>query len=275
MKKHASTIILAAVFVIGLSLLLYPTLSEYWNSSRQSRAIANYAQTVEELGTEELTTMREEAQRYNANLLKKKNRWHYSDAEHAEYMSLLNPSGSGVIGYVLIPKVNVSLPIYHTTEDSVLQKAVGHFEGSSLPVGGEGTHAVLSGHRGLPSAVLFSDLDQMEIGDLFQIKTLDAVLTYEVENVLITDPDDVKSLEIETAEDLCTLVTCTPYGVNTHRLLIRGHRIEMEDEIEFVISGDAIKVDAQLVAPLVAAPILVALLVVLLVRSGRKKKKKE
>lgn len=272
-KNHWTSIILIVVFAVGISLLLYPTLSDMWNSRSHTRAIVNYVESVDLMKTEELQELREQAQRYNNNLLKKISRWHPDGAEHAEYMNLLNPSANSIMAYLSIPKISVSLPVYHTTDETVLQKAVGHFEGSSLPVGGESTHSVLSGHRGLPSALLLTDLDKMLIGDVFQIKVLEETLTYEIDQILITEPGDISALDIIDGEDYCTIATCTPYGINTQRLLVRGHRIETDEEYVIDVTGDAMRIDSALVAPFIAAPILLVLLVVLLVKTNKKKKK--
>ena len=176
------------------------------------------------------------------------------------------------MGYIEIPEIDVSLPIYHGTEDPVLQVAIGHLEWTSLPVGGESTHCVLSGHRGLPSAKLFTDLDRLVVGDRFRLGVLDQVLTYEVDQILIVEPQDTEALLIEEGKDLCTLVTCTPYSINTHRLLVRGHRVETEKDAKNVrVTSDAIQIEPYLVAPVVAAPILLVLLLGLLIPRRRKK----
>ena len=228
MKKRLSTILLILIFLIGLSLLLYPTVSDYWNSLHQSRAIAEYAEQVANLDDDLYEGLWADAQRYNETLLDKADRYDMTEEERAEYESLLNVSGNGIIGYIEIPMIQCSLPIYHGTEESVLQIAVGHIEGSSLPTGGAGTHCVLSGHRGLPSAKLFTDLDQLAEGDTFILRILDETLTYEVDQILTVLPEQTESLGITDGDDYVTLVTCTPYAVNTHRLLVRGHRVPMK-----------------------------------------------
>lgn len=263
MKKHSSTIILILVFLAGLSLLLYPTLSDYWNSFHQSRAIANYAEATAEIDDEQYEQMLQEAQAYNKALLTKTNRWILSEEEVEEYNQILDISGTGIIGYVDIPKINCSLPVYHGTEERVLQIAVGHIEGSSFPVGGESTHTVLSGHRGLPSAKLFTDLDQLVEGDTFLLQILDETLTYQVDQIRIVEPDQLEDLEIEIGQDLCTLVTCTPYGINTHRLLVRGHRIETEEIVNVRVTADAVQIDPLMVAPVVGIPLLLLLFIIL------------
>lgn len=272
MKKHLSTILLILVFLIGLSLLLYPTVSDYWNSLHQSRAIAHYAEQVADLDNNLYEALWADAQAYNQTLLEKTDRYLISEEEQAEYEALLNVSGNGIIGYIEIPSIGCSLPIYHGTDEAVLQIAIGHIEGSSLPVGGESTHSVLSGHRGLPSARLFTDLDQLREGDTFLLRILDETLTYEVDQILIVEPYEMGALSIETGKDYCTLVTCTPYGINTHRLLVRGHRVENQEEAKTVrVTADALQIEPVIVAPLVAVPMLLALLILLLVKTRRKK----
>ena len=224
-KGRFSTVILILIFFAGLSLLLYPTVSDSWNSLHQSRAITEYAEQVAELDVHRYEQLWAEAESYNKSLLQKENRFHMSDEEKKEYQNLLDISGRGVIGYIEIPAIDCSLPIYHGTDEAVLQIAVGHIEGTSLPTGGETTHCVISGHRGLPSARLFTDLDKMKEGDVFSLHVLDRILTYETDQILTVEPDETEALAIEPGKDYCTLVTCTPYGINSHRLLVRGHRI--------------------------------------------------
>lgn len=274
LKKHFSTIILVLVFITGLSLLLYPSLSDYWNSFHQSRAIVGYAEAVSRIDDVDYEKIWNAAVTYNEKLLSGGNRWFLNEKEQEEYDSLLNISGNSVMGSVEIPKINVSLPIYHGTDEGVLQVAVGHIAGSSLPVGGSGTHCVISGHRGLPSAKLFTNLDQMEKGDTFMLRVLDETLTYEVDQILIVEPDDISALDIEEGKDYCTLVTCTPYGVNTHRLLVRGHRIENQKDASSVrVTADAMQIDPVIVAPVVAAPMLLILLIVLLITTRKRGRK--
>lgn len=276
MKKGVlSTIILILIFLVGLSLLLYPTVSDYWNSLHQSRAIAEYAEQVAALDNSLYDALWEDARAYNAALPSKTDRYEMSDEERAEYESLLNVSGNGIIGYIEIPLIGCSLPIYHGTDESVLQIAVGHIEGSSLPTGGTGTHCVLSGHRGLPSAKLFTNLDKLTEGDTFMLRILDETLTYEVDQILIVLPYEMDALEIDPEADYCTLVTCTPYGINSHRLLVRGHRVENQEEAKTVrVTADAMQIEPLLVAPLVAAPMLLVLLIVLLVTTRKRKNKR-
>ena len=270
MRKHLSTIVLVILLLIGLSLLLYPTVSDYWNSFHQTRAIATYAENVAALDNASYDAIWDAARQYNRNLCSRSNSFLLSEEQKAEYESLLDISGQGVMGYIEIPEIDVSLPIYHGTEDPVLQVAVGHLEWTSLPVGGKSTHCVLSGHRGLPSAKLFTNLDQLIEGDTFTIRVLDEVLTYEVYQILIVEPEDVSALEIIPGRDLCTLVTCTPYGINTHRLLVRGHRVENDAQAKAVrVTADALQIEPLLVAPIAAIPLLVILLAVLLLTEQR------
>ena len=226
MRKHLTTIILILLLLTGLSFLLYPTVSDWWNSLHQSRAIAGYTEAVEGMDEESYEKWWNEAREYNEGLKHKPDRYRMTEQEQAEYEALLDISGNGVMGYIEIPGIHCSLPIYHGTDEAVLQVAVGHVVGSSLPVGGEGSHCVLSGHRGLPSAKLFTDLDQMEEGDLFMLYVLGETLTYEVDQITVVLPEEVNELELIEGEDYCTLVTCTPYGINTHRMLVRGRRTE-------------------------------------------------
>ena len=280
MKNRKSTIVLLLVFLIGLSLLLYPTASDWWNSFHQSHAIASYAEAVAEMDDVSYEQAWAQAQAYNETLRSNNRRYQPTEEETEQYENLLNISGNGIMGYIEIPAIGVSLLIYHGTEDTVLQIAIGHIEGSSLPVGGPGTHCVVSGHRGLPSAKLFTDLDKLTEGDTFMLRVLDEVLTYEVDQIHIVEPHEVSLLEIEEGRDLCTLVTCTPYGVNSHRLLVRGHRIENQESASSIrVTADAMQIEPVLVAPAVAAPMLLVLFIWLLVsspkKSGKKKKGKE
>lgn len=270
-KQHLSTIILVAVFLIGLCLLLYPTVSDSWNTLHQSRAIASYTEQVAAVDDDQYAQLLEEAAAYNDTLSEQTDRWRLSDAETQRYNGLLDVTGTGVMGYIEIDKISCKLPIYHGADDSALQSGVGHLPGSSLPIGGAGTHCVLSGHRGLSSARLFTDLDQMEIGDTFVLCVLDETLTYEVDQILIVEPDDLSALQIEEGQDLCTLVTCTPYGVNSHRLLVRGHRVENAPETVRV-TADAVEIEPIMVAPLMALPMLFGLLIALLAVTRKRRK---
>lgn len=269
-KRTLSTILLIVGFLVGLSLLLYPTVSDYWNSMHQSRAITSYAEHVADIDDSLYESLWADAQAYNASLLEKADRFTLSDEDLAEYEQMLAVPGTNVIGYIEIDKINCYLPIYHGTDDAVLQVGVGHLEGTSLPVGGAGTHCVLSGHRGLPSAKLFTDLDQLEVGDTFVLYVLDETLTYEVDQIRIVEPTDLSDLAIEEGKDYCTLMTCTPYGINTHRLLVRGHRVENAAST-LRVPADAMQIEPMTVAPLVAVPILILLLLGLLVKTRRRR----
>ena len=220
-----SSIALAVVFLVGLGLLLYPTVSNWWNSRRQSQAIVEYTEQTSAMDKDQVAELLEAARQYNAGLAADEGRFTPTPADTTEYENLLDVSDTGIMGYLEIPKLDVSMPIYHGTDASVLQSGAGHLEGSSLPVGGKGTHTVLSGHRGLPSSKLFTDLDDLEQGDVFMIHVLDRTLTYQVDQIVTVDPYDMDDLAIDPNQDYCTLVTCTPYGINTQRLLVRGHRI--------------------------------------------------
>ena len=275
MKKNKGnfiTLLLVLILLAGLSLLLYPSVSNYWNSLHQTRAIATYAEEVANLDNDAYDQLWQDAASYNQSLLTRSNTYLLSDEQKAEYARLLDVSGLGVMGYIEIPEIDVSLPIYHGTEESVLQIAVGHLEWTSLPVGGESTHCVLSGHRGLPSAKLFTNLDKLREGDTFLLRVLDEVLTYEVDQILIVEPQETAALQIEEGKDYCTLVTCTPYGINTHRLLVRGHRIDNMEEAKTIrVTADAVQIEPLLVAPIVAIPMLLILLVLLLLPRRRRK----
>ena len=279
MKKknnNWTTAFLVLLLLAGVSLLLYPSLSDYWNSMHQTRAIASYAETVSQLDTAQYDEMWKAAQDYNRSLAQRETAFALTDEQKAAYESLLDVSGLGVMGYIEIPEIDCSLPIYHGTEESVLQVAVGHLEWSNLPVGGEGTHCVLSGHRGLPSAKLFTNLDKLAVGDTFLLRVLDEVLTYEVDQILIVEPEQVDALGIVPGEDYCTLVTCTPYGINTHRLLVRGHRVENTPEAARMhVTADATQFDPLLVAPVLAIPVLLLLLMILLVPKRRRKSRED
>lgn len=275
-KKNNSTVWLVLILLVGLSLILYPSVSDYWNSFHQTRAIVNYAEAVAGIGGERYGDMWRSAADYNARLARTGILWELTDEQRAAYEAELNVTGTGIMGYIEIPKINCSLPIYHSTSEAVLQVAVGHLEGSSLPVGGESTHCLLSGHRGLPSARLFTDIDQLEEGDSFVLRTLDETLSYQVDRIRIVLPYELDDLRIEPGEDLCTLITCTPYGINSHRLLVRGHRVENAPEARQIrVTGDAFLIDPLVVAPLAALPMLLALLIALYAGGARKRARRK
>ena len=265
-KGNLSTILLVIVLVIGLSLLLYPTFSDGWNSRVQSRAISHYSDLVSNMNQADYSHIWDDVRDYNASLVTRDNPYRLSDEQKIRYKQLLDLDGSGIMGYIEIPTLNQTIPVYHGTSNDVLNVAIGHLDWTSLPGGGEGTHTVLSGHRGLPSARLFTDLDKLETGDLFVLHILDQTLTYEVDQILVVEPQDTQALLIEEGKDLCTLVTCTPYGVNSHRMLVRGHRVENIEAARVVrVTADAMIIDKLVVAPFVLAPILLVMLVMLLI----------
>ena len=275
MRKHRTAILLTLGFLVGICILLYPTLSDYWNSKTQSRAIVDYESVLENMAPEDYSAIFDRAHAYNRALYETE----FPLMNHEQvpgYYDTLTLTDSGMIGYLKIDRIGVELPIYHSTSHEVLNKGVGHLEGSSLPVGGENTHCVLSAHRGLPTSKLFTDLDRVEINDTFQITVLDQVLTYQVDFIKIIEPSDVSDLQIIPGGDYCTLFTCTPYGINTHRLLVRGIRIEtIKEKPVLYVSNEAFRIEPMLVTPAVAAPMLLALLIHLLVKYREPPKKKE
>ena len=253
--SKAPTVIAVVILVVGAGIVAYPTVSDWWNSYHQTRAIATYVAAVQETDPAVLEKMLEDAHEYNTRLVYKPNRYIMNDAEKEEYNSLLNLTGDGIMGYVQVNSVGISYPIYHGMDEAVLQIAIGHLEGSSLPVGGLTTHAVISGHRGLPSAKLFTDLDRVTEGDTFTVTVLNQTIAYEVDQIRIVLPEELSNLEIEAGQDYCTLVTCTPYGVNTHRLLVRGHRVDGLGDIE-AVTADAVQIPRYIAIPAVAIPIM-------------------
>ncbi len=259
-KSNIGDFILILLLLVGLSLLLYPTFSDYWNSFHQSRAIISYVERVAHIDNTAYDEILASARKYNAALDNGEFRWFLTDEEKEVYNAELDVEGNGSMGYITIDKLHVQLPIYHGTSEMVLQSAIGHIEWTSLPVGGEGTHSVLSGHRGLPSARLFTDLDKLVVGDRFLLSVLNEVLTYEVDQIRVVEPEDLTELQIVSGKDYCTLVTCTPYGINTHRLLVRGHRVETEVAAAQVrVIAEARQIEPEKVAPVIAFPILVIL----------------
>ena len=276
MKKHGTTIILLLVFLVGLSLLLYPTFADWWNSMHQSRAVASYVEQVANIDEDQYEEIWNAAWEYNRALTDRVNSYILTDEQIEEYEQLLDVGGTGIMGYIEIPSISVTLPVYHGTDEAVLQVAVGHLEWTSLPVGGESSHCVVSGHRGLPSAKLFTDLDQLVEGDIFILRVLDEILTYEIDQILIVEPNETDPLLIEQGEDLCTLITCTPYGINSHRLLVRGHRVENPEEAKVIrVTADAMQIDPVIVAPIVAIPMLLVLLICLVTPKRRKNRRYE
>ena len=275
MRRHKTVIFLTLGFLIGISVLLYPAFSNYWNSKTQSRAIVNYESVLEYLEPEDYSAMFQAAYDYNEAL--RAIEFPLRDYEQVPgYYDTLKLEGTSIIGYVKIDKIGVELPVYHGTSDTVLNQGVGHLEGSSLPVGGESTHSVMSAHRGLPSAKLFRDLDRLELGDSFQITVLDQVLTYQVDQVKVITPREIDDLQIVEGKDYCTLFTCTPYGINTHRLLVRGIRIEtIKEKPVIYVANEAFRIEPLLVTPAVAAPMVLVFLIHLMVKYREPPKKKE
>ena len=275
MRNRKIVIILALGFLVGISLLLYPAVSNYWNSKTQTHAIVDYESVLEYLEPEDYSAIFQQAYDYNRRLFAQRDPLMYFD-EVPGYEEALNVLGHGMIGYLQIDRIDVELPIYHGTSTEVLNIGVGHLEGSSLPVGGESTHSVMSAHRGLPSAKLFTDLDRMEPGDTFRIIVLDQVLTYQVDQITIVTPTEIEDLKIEEGKDYCTLFTCTPFGINTHRLLVRGRRIEtIMEKPAIYVSNDAYRIEPLLVTPVVAAPMLLVFLIHLMIKYRDPPKKKK
>ena len=266
MRQHKTVIFLTFGFLVGVCILLYPAFSDFWNSKAQSHAITDYESVLESIEPQDYSAIFEGAYTYNNALAQIYNPLlNYSEVEG--YYDTLSISGDGMIGYLQIDCIGVELPIYHGTSEEVLNRGVGHLEGSSLPVGGDGTHSILSAHRGLPSSKLFTDLDRVEIGDVFKITVLDQVLTYQVEFIKVIEPTDVSDLQIVDGKDYCTLFTCTPYGINTHRLLVRGVRIETVEEKPIIyVSNEAYRIEPLLVTPAVAAPMLLVMLIHLMIK---------
>ncbi len=276
MKKHLSTIFFGIIFLIGLLLVLYPTVSNFLSNREQKKVIREYSNIVNNMDKEEKEAMYNEAVDYNKKIYEN-GMIDYSNPDAVEgYNDILDVSGTGIMGYISIPKINVELPIYHGTSDGVLQVAVGHLEGSSLPVGGENTHCVLSGHRGLPSADLFTHLDRLNVHDIFTISVLDKILVYEIDQIKVVAPGDTQYLQIEDGKDYCTLLTCTPYGINTHRLLVRGVRVaDSDDKNNIYVYADAYKIDTKTVTVLMAVPLTLLLLLGMVVHIRRNKKRKQ
>ena len=235
LKKQIPNIIFALIFLVGIAVFLYPSVSNYINSKHQSRVITNYEEALAAISEEDYTKFWEAATAYNEELATKPLNFTLTEEELEEYNSILDPTGTGIIGYIEIENIGVNLPIYHGTEESVLQVGIGHLEGSSFPTGTESTHAVLSGHRGLPSSKLFSDLDQMIVGDTFLLHIMDQTFAYQIDQIKIVLPEEVQDLAIVDGEEYVTLVTCTPYGVNTHRLLVRAKRVDYNEETKLIV----------------------------------------
>ena len=275
-KKRFSlgNLILVLMLLAGMFLLLYPSFSDYWNSFHQSRAISSYIEHVTKIDNSAYEGILASARKYNAALNTGKFRWFLTDEEKEDYESELSLDESGAMGFLTIDKINVQLPIYHGTNEAILQTAIGHIEWSSLPVGGESTHAVFSGHRGLPSARLFTDLDKLNETDIFQLSVMNETLTYQIDQIRVVEPTDLTELQIVPGKDYCTLVTCTPYGINSHRLLVRGHRVA-NPQGDAKVVADAMQIDRIYVVPFIGVPILLVLLVMMLFTTGRHARRRD
>ena len=270
-RKNLLSGVMAIGLLVGIGLLVYPSVANYWNQFHQSRAIMSYSETVDKMSEEDYKKILDSARKYNERLAERGLHFVMSDADRAEYESELNIDGSGIMGYISVPKFHIRVPIYHGTEENVLQIAIGHLESTSLPVGGESTHTQVSGHRGLPSARLFTDLDKIREGDTWTITILNETLTYECDQIRIVEPEDLSELQIVEGEDLCTLITCTPYGINTHRLLVRGHRVP-NAQGNADVTADGIQIEPVYIAPVLAVPAIIILLIILLISTRRAKK---
>lgn len=268
MKKRIINIAIVMMLIIGIGLMLYPSLSNFYNSFHQGYAIADYNGSSSKIDISVKEAMLSKASNYNSRLERSDARWILNDEQFEEYNSLLDVTGTGIMGYIEIPKIKVTLPIYHGTNDDVLQTSIGHIPGSSLPVGGIGTHCVLSGHRGLPSAKLFTDIDELVIGDNFMIHVFDETLAYEVDQIRVVLPDEIDDLAIDENNDYCTLVTCTPYGVNSHRLLVRGRRVDVAEEVK--INPDMLQIEPFKVFIVLMIPIMVVMLIVFIITGRRR-----
>ena len=273
-KENRVTLIIVAVGLLGIGLILYPSVADWWNSFHQSRAVASYAQKVANMDNSEYERILAEAEAYNNNLAINGINWKMSKEELAVYEKELDITGTGIMGYISIPKIHVELPIYHGIDDAVLQIAIGHLSETSLPVGGSTTHCVVSGHRGLPSAKLFTDIDKLVEGDTWTVNVLNKTLTYEVDQIRVVLPTDLRNLQLEQGKDQFTLVTCTPYGINTHRLLVRGHRVD-NAQGEANVIADALQIEPVYMAPFVAIPFILLLLIIMMISTGHMKRRKK
>lgn len=263
-----STILLVLIMLAGVGVFLYPSISDWWNSMHATQAIAGYVDAVADMSEEDKENILKAAKEYNDARPNGVN-FNLSEAELAEYNKILDITGTGIMGYIQISSIGVNLPIYHSVDEGILQIAVGHIPGSSFAVGGKRTHAVLSGHRGLPSAKLFSDLDKLKEGDIFTVTVLDRVVTYQADQIRIVLPEETDELAIVDGKDYCTLSTCTPYGINTHRILLRGHRIKNING-DIAITSEATKIPTYIVVPAVGVPILFVMLVIMLIYYRRR-----
>lgn len=269
-RKNFVTVILVGIIAVGISLIAYPSVANWWNSFHQSRLVSGYASVIANMDRDEYEAVLQRAREYNEELADTGVKWNMSEEDLSVYNEVLNATGTGIMGYIDIPKIHVKLPIYHGTNDTVLQVAIGHIAGTSFPVGGKTSHCVLSGHRGLPSARLFTDIDKLVAGDTWTLNILDETFTYEVDQIRVVLPADLDNLKMQEGEDYCTLVTCTPYGINSHRLLVRGHRIA-NAQGNARVTADALQIEPVYVAPFIGAPVLIILLIILLVSTRKKK----
>ena len=270
-RKHAITLVMIIGLFVGVGLLLYPTIANYWNSFHQSKAIMSYNESVASLSQEDYDRILSDAKEYNRKLGETGIIWNMSDEQKKEYNKQLKVDDTGIMGYVTIPQFRIKAPIYHGTKESVLQTAIGHLEQTSLPVGGKNSHCQISGHRGLPSARLFTDIDKMREGDTWTMTVLDRTVTYQCDKISIVEPDDLSRLSIKQGKDHCTLITCTPYGINTHRLLVRGHRIPNADGNAF-LTADAVQIEPRYVIPFLTAAILILVIILSVIFSRRARK---
>ncbi len=271
--RNWSTVVLLCIVAVGLGLIAYPTFADWWNSFHQARAVASYVEAVSDMDEAEYQKIIDSALEYNAELAEEGIHWTMSPEQLKKYEKELDVDGSGIMGYLSIPKINIKLPVYHGIGDDVLQVAIGHIEGSSLPVGGESAHCVVSGHRGLPSARLFTDLDKLVETDIFTMTVLNYTVTYEVDQVRIVEPTNLSDLQIKEGKDYFTLVTCTPYGINTHRLLVRAHRIDNINGPAMVVA-DALQIEPAYIAPFIATPMIIILVIIMFISTGRRKREK-
>ena len=274
LKKQIPNVIFGLIFVIGLCIFLYPSVSNYINSKHQSKAITDYQEALSSISKDDYSKIWQDAVKYNEALSKKALNFVLSDEELKEYNNILNPMNNGIMGYIEIENIGVNLPVYHGTEENVLQVGIGHLEGTSFPTGTSSTHVVLSGHRGLPSAKLFTDLDQMIVGDTFLLHILDQTFAYQVDQINIVLPEETQDLAIVDGKEYVTLVTCTPYGVNTHRLLVRAKRVDYSEETKLIVPADATRYSNMIVAPFIAAPMILLLFVIFLFQTRKPKEKK-
>ena len=274
LKKQLPNLIFGVIFLVGVAIFLYPSVSNYVNSIHQSKAINSYDQSISNMSQEDYTKFWQAAYEYNKELATKPMNFTLSDEELTEYNKILDPTGTGIIGYIEIENIGVNLPIYHGTEESVLQVGIGHLEGTSFPTGTSSTHVVLSGHRGLPSSKLFTDLDQMIVGDTFLLHIMDQTFAYQVDYISIVLPEEVTGLAIVDGEEYVTLVTCTPYGVNTHRLLVRAKRVDYNEEMKLIVPADATRYGTMVIAPFIGAPMLLIAFIIFMIKTRKPKAKK-